>query len=513
MDLFANLALGLETAISPITLLYCFIGVFLGTFIGVLPGVGPLAAVAMLLPVSFHLEPATALVMLAGVYYGAEYGGSIASILLNIPGTPSSSVTCLDGYPMARQGRAGLALFATSMASFFGAIFGVLVIVLLAPKLADFALLFQPAEYFSVMVLGLIAASVVSSSGALRGLMMVCLGILLGAIGIDVNSGETRFTAGIPELRDGVSLVVVAMGLFGVSEVMVSLRGATQSYAGARLSWRGFFPNAGEWRRSALPALRGSGIGAFFGTLPGTGQTVASFVGYALEKRINRNKETFGKGAIEGVVVPEAANNAAAQTAFIPTLTLGIPGSTTMALMIGALMIHGITPGPRLIAEHPDLFWGLIVSFLFGNLFLLILNVPLIGLWVRLLRIPHHYLYPTVIVIICVGVYGISNALSDVWLALGFGFLGYMLRLFRFEPAPMLIGFVLGPMMEEYFRRAMLLSRGDPMVFLERPGSAALLAAGAALLLFATFSPKQIACRIWGRKSQQGPAPRSSDGP
>ncbi|WP_424970874.1 tripartite tricarboxylate transporter permease [Dinoroseobacter sp. S76] len=492
MELLSNLALGLETAATPANLLYCFVGVFLGTFIGVLPGVGPLAAVAMLLPVSFYLEPATALVMLAGVYYGAEYGGSIASIVLNIPGTPSSSVTCIDGYPMARKGRAGLALFATSVASFFGAIIGVLVIVLLAPKLAEFALLFQPAEYFSVMVLGLVAASIVSSTGAVRGLMMVCLGILLGTIGVDVNSGETRFTGGIPELRDGISLVVVAMGLFGVSEVMVSLRGATQSYAGAKLSWRGFFPTRSEWRRSLAPALRGSATGSFFGTLPGTGQTVASFVGYALEKRISKNKAEFGKGAIEGVVVPEAANNAAAQTAFIPTLTLGIPGSTTMALMIGALMIHGITPGPRLISEHPDLFWGLIVSFLFGNLFLLILNIPLIGLWVRLLRVPHYYLYPTVIMMICVGVYGISNSLTDVWATLAFGVLGYVLRLFRFEPAPLLIGFVLGPMMEEFFRRAMLLSRGDPMIFVERPGSAALLAVAALLLVFSAVSPKRV---------------------
>lgn len=495
MELLSNLALGLTTATTPTNLLYCFVGVFLGTFIGVLPGVGPLAAVAMLLPVSFYLEPTTALVMLAGVYYGAEYGGSIASILLNIPGTPSSSVTCLDGYPMAQQGRAGVALFATSIASFFGGIFGVIVMVLLAPRLADFALLFQPAEYFSVMVLGLIAASVVSSSGALRGLMMVCLGILLGTIGVDVNSGETRFTGGIPEIRDGVSLVVVAMGLFGVAEVMVSLRGATQSYAGESVRGRDIFPSKAEWRRSFMPALRGSLIGSFFGTLPGTGQTVASFVGYATEKRISPSKAQFGKGAIEGVVVPEAANNAAAQTAFIPTLTLGIPGSTTMALMLGALMIHGITPGPQLIQEHPDLFWGLVVSFLFGNLFLLILNIPLIGLWVRLLRVPHYYLYPTVIMLICVGVYGISNSLTDVWVTLAFGLLGYVLRLFRFEPAPMLIGFVLGPMMEEYFRRAMLLSRGDAMVFLERPGSAALLATGALLLCMSVVPIKRLLTR------------------
>ncbi|WP_411958508.1 tripartite tricarboxylate transporter permease [Paracoccus homiensis] len=487
MDLLANLSVGLATAATAQNLIYCFVGVFLGTFIGVLPGVGPLAAVAMLLPVTFYLPPETALVMLAGVYYGAEYGGSIASILLNIPGTPSASVTCLDGYPMAQQGRAGVALFSTAMASMFGAMFGVVVMILLAPRLAEFALLFQPAEYFSVMVLGLVAASIVSSSGAVRGLMMVCLGVLLGTIGIDVNSGETRFTGGIQELRDGVSLVVVAMGLFGISEVMVALRGATQSYAGAGLTGR-LLPTGAEWLRSIMPALRGSAIGSFFGTLPGTGQTVASFVGYALEKRLNRNRAQFGKGAIEGVVVPESANNAAAQTAFIPTLTLGIPGSTTMALMLGALMIHGITPGPRLIAEHPDLFWGLVVSFVFGNIFLLILNIPLIGIWVRLLRVPHYYLYPTVIVLICVGVFGISNSLTDVWATLISGVIGYVLRLFRFEPAPMLIGFVLGPMLEEYFRRAMLLSRGDPTVFLSRPGSAALLAV-AALLLAATLLP------------------------
>lgn len=485
MELLGNLALGFSTAATPANLLYCFAGVFLGTFIGVLPGVGPLAAVAMLLPVSFYLPPETALVMLAGVYYGAEYGGSIASILLNIPGTPSASVTCLDGYPMAQQGRAGVALFITAIASFFGAIFGVIVMIALSPALAEFALLFGPAEYFSVMVLGLVAASVVSNHGALRGVMMVCLGILLGTVGVDINSGETRFTGGIAELRDGVSLVVVAMGLFGISEVIISARGSTRSYATAKISLKQFLPTAAEWLRSFAPALRGSAVGSFFGTLPGTGQTVASFVGYALEKRISRNRGNFGKGAIEGVVVPESANNAAAQTAFIPTLTLGIPGSATMALMLGALMIHGITPGPRLIGERPELFWGLIVSFLFGNLFLLILNIPLIGLWVKLLQVPHFYLYPAVVVLICVGVYSIDNSVFDIWVTLGFGVLGYFMRLYKFEPAPLLIGFVLGPMMEEFFRRTMLLSRGDPLVFLQRPGSAALLVVSALLLVWA----------------------------
>lgn len=505
MDLLDNLALGFETAATFVNLGWCFVGVFLGTFIGVLPGIGPLAAVAMLLPVSFYLPPETALVMLAGVYYGSEYGGSISSILLNIPGTPSASVTCLDGYPMAQKGRAGVALFMTAIASFFGGIFGVAVMVGLSPVLAEFALRFGPAEYFSVMVLGLVAASVVSGSGALRGVMMVCLGILIGTVGIDVNSGETRYTGGIPELRDGLSLVVVAMGLFGVAEVMTSARGATRSYASQRVSLSSFLPTAPEWLRSIGPAIRGAGIGSFFGTLPGTGQTVASFVGYALEKRVSRRSANFGTGTVEGVVVPESANNAAAQTAFIPTLTLGIPGSATMALMLGALMIHGVTPGPRLIPEHPELFWGLVVSFLFGNLFLLVLNIPLIGLWVRLLRIQHTLLYPTVVVLICIGVYSIDNSVFDVWVTLVFGIVGYVLRLFRFEPAPLLIGFVLGPAMEEYFRRAMLLSRGDATVFLERPGSAALLGISV-LLLLASALPLRgwIAAGISRRRADPG---------
>ncbi len=497
MSLLDNLALGFDTAATLFNLSYCFLGVLLGTFIGVLPGLGPLTAVAMLLPVSFYLPPETALVLLAGVYYGAEYGGSTASILLNIPGTPSASVTCIDGYPMARQGRAGVALFSTAVASFFGGVFGVAVITLLAPSLARFALLFGPAEYFSVMVLGLVAASVVSTSGAIRGVMMVCLGILLGTVGVDINSGDVRFTGGLLELRDGVSLVVVAMGLFGVSEVIVSVRGGVRSYATRDITMKQFLPSAREWLRCVAPALRGSAIGSFFGTLPGTGQTVASFVAYALEKRVSRNREQFGKGAIEGVVVPESANNAAAQTAFIPTLTLGIPGSTTMALMLGALMIHGITPGPRLIEEHAALFWGLIVSFLFGNLFLLVLNIPLIPLWVRVLRVPHYVLYPTVIVLICVGVYSIDNSVFDIWVTLAFGLIGYVLRLYRFEPAPLLIGFVLGPMMEEFFRRAMLLSRGDPLVFFERPGSAVALTIAIALFAWALL-PRGTLARLVG---------------
>lgn len=498
MDLLENLALGFAAATTFEMLAVCFVGVLLGTFVGVLPGIGPLAAVAMLLPVSFHLPAEAALILLAGVYYGAEYGGSTASILLNIPGTPSASVTALDGFPMARKGRAGAALVLTAIASFIGGIIGVIVMALLSPVLAGFALKFGPAEYFAVMVLGLVAATVVGGRGVIRGLAMVCLGLLLGTIGVDVNSGATRFTGGIPDLRDGIGLVVVAMGLFGVAEVIASIRAGARADVSQKLGWRNLMPSRDEWSRVPGPALRGSAVGTFFGTLPGAGQTVASFVAYAVEKRLSRNNAQFGHGAVEGVVVPEAANNAAAQTAFIPTLTLGIPGSTTMALMLGALMIHGITPGPRLIADHPTLFWGLVASFVIGNLMLLVLNIPLVGLWARILHVPNAMLYPIVVILICLGVYSLRLNVFDVWLTLGFGLLGYAMRLWRFEPAPLLIGFVLGPMIEEYFRRAMLLSRGDPMVLIERPGSATLLGISLVLLILAGLQPRRLVQRMIG---------------
>ncbi len=486
-----NLALGFSVAFSPHNLLFCLIGVTLGTFIGVLPGIGALAAVAMLLPVSFHLEPTTALVMLAGVYYGAEYGGSIASIVLNIPGTPSASITCLDGYPMAQQGRAGVALFMTAIASFCGGIMGVVVMTLLSPLLTQVALSFGPAEYFSVMVLGLVAASIVSQSGALKGVLMVTVGVMLSTIGVDTNTGIERFTGDLIEMRDGISLVIVAMGLFGVSEVVSSIRSNMVNRDDYRLDYASFFPQRDEWRRSITPVLRGGSIGSFFGALPGTGQTVASYVSYALEKRFSKNKDQFGKGAIEGIMSPESANNAAAQTAFIPTLTLGIPGSTTMALMLGAMMIHGIVPGPKLMTEHADIFWGLIVSFLIGNVLLLILNIPLIGIWVRLLRVPYQWMYPTIVVLICIGVYSINNSIFDIWLTLAFGIMGYMMRLYQFEPAPLLIGFVLGSMIEEFMRRTLLLSRGDFWVFFERPISAAFLTTAILLLLWALWSSRR----------------------
>lgn len=488
MDLLANLALGFEVAFSPTNLLYCFIGVFLGTLIGVLPGIGALAAVSMLLPVTFYIPATTALVMLAGVYYGAEYGGSIASILLNLPGTPSAAVTCLDGYPMAQQGKAGVALFLTTLSSFAGATVGILALTLFAPILADIALSFGPTEYFSVMVLGLIAASSVAQGSAIKGIGMVGLGVLIGCIGTDVNTGVPRYTFGNPNLLDGISLVALAMGLFGISEVITSIHTRSGQVLTTKVSLRSMLPGRDDLRRIVMPTVRGTGIGSFFGSLPGTGQTIASFIAYAVEKRVSRRPERFGKGAVEGIAAPEAANNAAAQTAFIPTLTMAIPGSATMALMLGALLIHGITPGPALMVEQPELFWGLVASFWIGNVLLVMLNIPMIGLWVRLLQIPYHYLYPTIIVLICIGVYSANNSIFDVGIALVLGVVGYAMRLLDYEPAPLLIGFVLGPMMEENFRRAMLFSRGDYMTFINQPVSGTLLALSALLLLWAVWS-------------------------
>lgn len=505
MDILGSFAGGLATAFQPENLLYCFVGVFLGTFIGVLPGIGSLAAISMILPLSFYLEPTTALVMIAGVYYGAEYGGSIASILMNIPGTPSSSITCIDGYPMAKSGRAGVALFITAIASFGGGMIGMIVMAALSPSLAALALNFGPTEYFAVILLGLVAASAVSNGGALKGIAMVVAGLMLGTVGIDLTTGDLRFTMGVPELRDGVHLVIVAMGLFGVGELIASIRANRGGGARQQIDYARFYPTGREWAASIGPILRGGGIGSFFGALPGTGQTVASAVAYAVEKKVSRNAAAFGTGAVEGVAVPESANNSATQTAFIPTLTLGVPGSASMALVIGALMIHGITPGPRLLTEHADLFWGLVASFLIGNVMLLILNIPLIGLWVRLLQIPYRLMYPTIIVLICVGVYSLNNNVFDIWLTLVFGVMGYLMKLFRFEPAPLLIGFVLGPMMEEHLRRAMLLSRGDPMVFLERPISGALIAVTALILASGVWSA------VRGRRRARRAALSASD--
>jgi TctA family transporter len=488
MDIANGLLLGLQSALQPVNLLYCFIGVFLGTLIGVLPGIGALAAISLLLPITYHIPPTAAIVMLAGVYYGSQYGGSTASILLNLPGTPSSAVACLDGYPMAKQGRAGVALFMTTIASFVGSMLGILLLVLFSPSIAELGLKFGPAEYFTMMFLGLIAASTLASGSALKGLAMVVFGLLIGTVGTDINSGVSRFDFGTPNLMDGISLVALAMAIFGIAEVISTVNIKRDARASEKITFRSMVPTADDTKRSIMPMLRGTGIGSFFGALPGTGASIASFMSYAIEKKVAKDPSRFGKGAIEGVTAPESANNAAAQTAFIPTLSLGIPGDAVMALMLGALIIHGIQPGPMLMTQQPELFWGLIVSFGIGNILLMILNIPMIGLWVSILKIPYNVLYPAILVFISLGVYSVSNNTFDVYLVAVLGIMGYVLSVLKFEAAPLLLGFVLGPMMEEYLRRALLLSRGDMMTFIDRPISAFLLACSAALLLWTAFS-------------------------
>ncbi|MBU1314760.1 MAG: tripartite tricarboxylate transporter permease [Alphaproteobacteria bacterium] len=493
MDMFSNIALGLETALTPVNLLYCFLGVFLGTFIGVLPGIGALAAISMLFPITYHLEPTTALIMLAGIYYGTAYGGSTASILLNIPGTSSSVVTCLDGYPMAQQGRAGVALAMTAFGSFFGGVFGILVLSMFSPLISGYALTFGPAEYFTLMVLGLIAASAITEGSAAKGLAMVVLGILLATVGMDPQSGTPRFTFGTLNLMDGLGLSALAMGLFGISEVITSIRNKNDAPAiatGRSVTLRSLIPTRDDVRRSWMPMVRGSTIGSFFGALPGTGPSIASFVSYAVEKRVSKTPERFGKGAVEGVVAPETANNAADQTAFIPTLSLGIPGSATMALMIGAMMVHGIHPGPQMMTEQPSLFWGLVMSFWVGNVLLIVLNLPLIGLWVRLLTIPYHLLFPAIVMFISIGAYSVRYSAFDVLTVASFGALGYVMRIFALPAAPLLLGFVLGPLIEQHFRRAMVLARGDLMAIVERPISGTFAVISVLLLgwsLWSTF--------------------------
>lgn len=487
MGMLENLATGFDEALSITNLAYCFAGVFLGTFFGALPGVGSLAAVSMLLPVTFYLEPTTALVMLAGVYYGAEYGGSTASILLNLPGTPSNAVTCLDGYPMTQQGRSGVALFATTIASFFGGTVGIVLLYSLAPMIVQWALQFGPAEYFAIMIFGLVAAATVTQEAPAKGLAMVAVGIMLGTIGADLTTGIARFDFGYFELHDGISFIALAMGLFGVSEIILSIATNVDKPFIQKVTFASMIPTRDEVRRSPFPMIRGAGLGAFFGALPGTGPSIATFIGYAIEKRVSDRPEKFGKGAIEGIMSPESANNAAVQSAFIPTLTLGIPGSATMAVMMGALLIHGIQPGPQLMERNPEVFWGLAASFWIGNVLLLVLNIPLIGLWVRLLKIPYGILYPAVVCFICIGVYTVRTSAFDVVLVLLFGLAGYVLRLLRFELAPLLIGFILGPMVEENFKRAMLIYRGDFTEIMSRPISGTLLAMTALLLVWSVW--------------------------
>ena len=487
MELFNNLLLGLQVASDPTILWYCFLGVFLGTAVGVLPGIGALAAISLLLPMTYHMSPTAAIVMLAGVYYGAQYGGSTASILMNLPGGPASAVTCLDGYPMAKNGKAGIALFITTIASLVGAMIGLVLLVLFSPAIAEVGLKFGPAELFAMMVLGLVAASSMGTGSPIKGLAMVVMGVLLGMVGTDVNSGAARFTFDIAELMDGINLVALAMGLFGVAEVVRNIHGQDDSQKIEKVTLRSMIPAREEMRRSYPAMLRGSALGSALGALPGVGPSIAAFMSYAIEKRVAKDPSQFGQGAVQGISAPESANNAAALSSFVPSLALGNPGDAVMAIMLGALIIHGITPGPMLINEQPEMFWGLVVSFAIGNLMLVLLNIPTISIWVSLLRIPFTWLYPAILVFVALGVYSVNNNHFDIYMVAGLGVLGYLFMLLRFEAAPLLLGYILGPMVEENLRRALLLSRGDPAIFFDRPISATLLYVTLAMLGWTLF--------------------------
>jgi TctA family transporter len=482
MDILANLALGFSTAATPENLMFCFIGVLLGTLIGVLPGIGPTATIAMLLPITFQLEAVSSLIMLAGVYYGAQYGGSTTAILINLPGESSSAVTAIDGYQMARQGKAGTALAVAALGSFFAGTVGTVLVVLFAPPLTAIALQFGAAEYFSLMLLGLIASIALAHGSVPKALAMVVLGLLLGLVGTDIYTGAPRFTFGIPELAEGLNFVALAVGVFGIAEILKNLEGEHTRSVVTRALGR-LWPSSEDLRAMVAPMLRGTALGSALGVLPGGGAILASFASYTLEKRLSKTPEAFGKGAIAGVAGPESANNAGAQTSFIPLLTLGIPANPVMALMVGAMIIQGIVPGPNVATNEPALFWGIIVSMWIGNLMLVILNLPLIGLWVRLLKVPYFVLFPIIMAMCSIGVYSVNSNVYDLYSVAVFGLLGYVLVKLRCEPAPLLLGFVLGPLLEENLRRAMILGRGDPTVFLTRPISLTLLLIALAVLV------------------------------
>jgi len=488
MELLDNLALGFSVALTWTNLAYCFIGVFVGTAIGVLPGVGPLVTIAVLLPLTFGLPPESAMIMLAGIYYGAAYGGSTTAILVNLPGESSAAVTCIDGYQMARQGRAGPALAICAIGSFVAGTFGTVLIAVLAPPLTELALKFGAPEFFSLILMALLTTAILVRGSMLKGIAVALLGVLFGLAGIDVTSGVDRYTFGVPRLADGIEFTVAAMGLFAFAEIVRTLEEPAEERRVYTSKLRHLWPTRDDMAQSWKAIARGTAIGSFFGVLPGAGQTIGAFAAYALEKKVSKTPEKFGTGVIEGVAAPESANNATAMGAFIPTLTLGIPGSGTMALMLGALMIQGITPGPRVLTSHPELFWGLIASMWIGNLLLVILNLPLVGLWVSMLKIPYRWLYPIILVFSCIGIYTVNYSVIDVWLMVMFGVLGYAFLKLDCEPAPFVLGFLLGPMLEVNFRRSMLLSRGDLSIFVTHPISAAFLI-GTVLLLVMMILP------------------------
>ncbi len=485
MDLIANLATGFGVAFTPINLLYCLIGCILGTLIGVLPGIGPVATIAMLLPATYALPPVSALIMLAGIYYGAQYGGSTTAILVNLPGESSSVVTMIDGYQMARKGRAGPALAAAGLGSFFAGSVGTLILAAFAAPLTELAFKFGPAEYFSLMVLGLIGAVVLASGSLIKAIAMIVLGLLLGLVGTDVNSGVARFSFEIPELTDGIGFVVIAMGVFGYGEIISNLSQPEENREVYTAKVQGLFPTMTDIKLMIPAILRGTALGSILGVLPGGGALLAAFAAYTIEKKtaLKPGEVPFGQGNIRGVASPESANNAGAQTSFIPLLTLGIPPNAVMALMVGAMTIHNIQPGPQVMTSNPELFWGLIASMWIGNLMLVILNLPLIGMWIKLLSVPYRLLFPAIVLFCAIGVYSTNNNTFDIWLVALFGLIGYIFMKLGCEPAPLLLGFILGPMMEENLRRALLLSRGDWSVFVTRPLSGSLLAAALVLLI------------------------------
>jgi len=480
MELFEHLALGFSVAFTLENVLYALLGCILGTLVGVLPGLGPVPTIAMLLPITYVLPPVAGLIMLAGIYYGTQYGGSTTAILVNLPGETSAVVTVLDGHQMAKNGRAGAALALAAIGSFFAGTVATMILAAFAPPLAEVAFKFGPAEYFSLMVLGLVGAVVLASGSLPKAICMILLGLLLGMVGTDVNSGVARYDFGIPELQDGIDFAIVAMGVFGFAEIMTNLeQGENRVDITDKVGT--LYPNKKEFRESAPAVVRGTALGSMLGILPGGGAVLSSFASYTLEKKLSKEPERFGKGHPAGLAGPESANNAAAQTSFIPLLTLGIPGNAVMALMVGAMTIHNIQPGPQVMTSHPELFWGLIASMWIGNLMLVILNLPLIGIWIKLLKVPYRILFPAILVFCTIGVYSLNYNVFDIYTTAIFGIIGYVWAKLKCEGAPLLLGLVLGPMMEENFRRALLLSRGDYATFIERPLSASLL--GAAVIL------------------------------
>jgi TctA family transporter len=482
MEFFDNLAIGFGVAMTPANLGFAFLGAMVGTLIGVLPGIGPIATIAMLLPLTFHLEPVSGLIMLAGIFYGAQYGGSTTAILVNLPGETSSVVTCIDGHQMARQGRAGAALAVAAIGSFFAGCISTALIAGFAPPLARVGQSFGAPEYFSLMLVGLIAAVVLAHGSVIKAVAMIVLGLLIGLVGTDGNTGGTRFTFGIRELTDGIDVATLAIGVFGVGEIISNLSRPDEERSLVAAKITRLWPTGDDFRRCWRAVLRGTALGSMLGVLPGGGATLSSFAAYALEKKMSAEPQRFGRGAVEGVAAPESANNAGAQTSFIPMLTLGIPGNAVMALMIGAMTIFGITPGPGIVTKQPQLFWGMVASMWLGNLMLVIINLPLIGIWVQLLKVPYRFLYLAILLFCGIGVYTVANSTAAVLLAAFFGVAGFVLMRLDCEPAPMILGFVLGPLMEENLRRAMKIAGGDPMIFVRRPISLGLLIAAVLLL-------------------------------